>query len=165
MLEMMILGFRRGWGSRVYRIGALLPAHIVSSLYKQRNTRYVPRWNSCWQLTEPFSSLSKWAFHCHACMSSIFVLHVCSEAAQVNVQSFTSAGTVRWDRRLLGIDGIRDYSESQFLIWMVMSFTAAPAASFSHIQSFSLIALFKAKNIFFHSIPTWRKVTIWGSSL
>lgn len=58
----------------------------------------------------------------------MFVLHGCSEAAQVNVQSFTSAGTVRWDTRLLGIDGIRDYSESRFLIWTVMSFTPAHAA-------------------------------------
>lgn len=82
----------------------------------------------CWQLTQPLSSLSKQAFHCHARMSSIFVLHGCSEAAQVNVQSFTLAETVRWDRRLLGIDGIRDYRESRFLIWTVMSFTLAPAA-------------------------------------
>lgn len=68
----------------------------------------------CWQLTVScFFSPNKHEFHSHVYMTSIFVLLVCSEAAQVSVRSSTSAGTLCWDRGLPGIDGIRDYSESQ----------------------------------------------------
>lgn len=83
----------------------------------------------------------------------------------MNAQSFTSAGTARWDRRLLGIDGIRDYSESRSLIWTLMSFTPAPAAllvflAHSKLPADRIIQGKKKKKDFSHIIHMRRKVTI-----